>query len=438
MMGFPFLIGFGSLVRQELVSEKKFGKISQFALFLAEIPTQIRNLTLSNDLEVKDRFPSLDGFKGKFNLQESYLLLSRYDGNLKEGIVELVDLKNFEVIHTWNVDINKFNDLVGYENEFKNLRRDGNNARSTYHHPQLLEDGSLIFHNNSPIRIIDACSNLVTQYTNDMYHHSIEVDIKGNFWTSSFLYPQTLSANKIGRDIVSEGGYRDDAIVYLSPNGKIIYEKSISEIFIENNLEYLLFAVGDMNFNNDPIHINDIQPVDIKSKFWEKGDLFLSLRHQSMILLYRPSTNKILWKGTGPFFHQHDVNILDDHRISIFNNNSKNFVDGDKVDGHNNVIIYDFKEKKYTTYLEKSLIDNEVRTITVGKSQILNNGDLFVEETNYGRSLYFNSDGSLRWTHLNRADNGKVYLVNKSRILFTKKDLENVKNFLKYRDNCYK
>ena len=82
MMGFPFLIGFGSLVRQELVSEKKFGKISQFALFLAEIPTQIRNLTLSNDLEVKDRFPSLDGFKGKFNLQESYLLLSRYDGNL--------------------------------------------------------------------------------------------------------------------------------------------------------------------------------------------------------------------------------------------------------------------------------------------------------------------------------------------------------------------
>ena len=62
-----------------------------------------------------------------------------------------------------------------------------------------------------------------------------------------------------------------------------------------------------------------------------------------MILLYRPSTNKIIWKKTGPFFHQHDVNILDNHRISVFNNNSKDFVDDNIVDGHNEVIIYDFK-----------------------------------------------------------------------------------------------
>ena len=59
--------------------------------------------------------------------------------------------------------------------------------------------------------------------------------------------------------------------------------------------------------------------MDFDGKFWKSGDVFLSLRNQSMILLYRPSTNKIIWKGTGPFFRQHDVDVLNDHKISIFN-----------------------------------------------------------------------------------------------------------------------
>ena len=108
---------------------------------------------------------------------------------------------------------------------------------------------------------------------------------------------------------------------------------------------------GSSNFIADPIHLNDIQPVNFDGNYWKKGDIFLSLRSQSMVILYRPSTNKIIWKGTGPFFHQHDVNILDEHRISIFNNNSKNFADGEYVDGNNQVIIYDFKTDKYSLYL---------------------------------------------------------------------------------------
>jgi len=155
-----------------------------------------------------------------------------------------------------------------------------------------------------------------------------------------------------------------------------------------------------------------------------------------MILLYRPSTNEILWKGTGPFFHQHDVDILDDHRISIFNNNSKDFVDSDVVDGHNEFIIYDFKTNEYSSYFKDSLIENDVRTITQGRSEISKNGDLFIEESNYGRTLYFNSDGSLRWTHVNRAMDGNVYRVGWSRILYTEEDIQTVNNFLINKGTC--
>ena len=191
-----------------------------------------------------------------------------------------------------------------------------------------------------------------------------------------------------------------------------------------------------INFSKVPIHLNDIQPVNNDGEFWKKGDVFLSLRSQSMVLLYRPSTNQILWKGTGLFFHQHDIDILDEHRISIFNNNSKDFIDGDIVDGHNQVIIYDFKTDEFSSYFEDELVNNDVRSITQGRSEILSNKDLFIEETNYGRTLYFNSDGSLRWTHVNRAENGNVYVVGWSRILYTQEDIQTVSNFLNNRWIC--
>ena len=433
-----FAVGFGVLVRQELVGNIKVGWVSKAALTLAEIPANLNKILkgLSTDLSLEDRFPDLDGFHGTPNADESYLLVSRYENNLKEGVVELVNLTNFEVLHIWNPDIDAFNDLVTHEDEFKHLTRDSNNNRKTLEPLNLTSNGELLFGFASPLRSINSCSNLVFQNTDDMFHHSIEIDSDGNIWAASYMYPQTLPVEKVGRDNIFEGGFLDDAIVKLSPDGEILFEKSISQILIDNNLEYLLFSVGYLKFNSNPNHLNDIQPVNFDGEFWKRGDVFLSLRNQSMVLLYRPSNNKIIWKGTGPFFHQHDVDILDNHRISIFNNNSKIFVDGNVVDGHNEVMIYDFKTKEYSSYLKKSLIENDVRTLFQGSSQILLNDDLFIEESLYGRILYFNSDGSLRWTYLNRADNGNVYRVGWSRILYTKEDIQTVNNFLTNKETC--
>ncbi len=446
LINMPLTVFFGALVRHEMLGgiglrSINAGWVSRKALFLAEIPTNLRQLFRefeSKELQViDDRFPKLNQFNGQPNSQNSYLLLSKFDGDLKEGVVELIDLTNFEVLHVWNPDINKFNNLVEKVDEFEYLDRDHNNSRSILIHPKLLKDGDLIFQQGTPLRKINACSNLIFQNAHDQFHHSIETDIDGNIWVPSHIYPQTLSIEKVGRKRMDKGGYNDDGIVQLSTNGKIIFEKSVSQILVDNGLEYLLFSVGDRFFDKDPIHLNDIQPVDFDGEFWKKGDIFLSLRHQSMVFLYRPSTNTIIWTGTGPFFHQHDVDILDDHRISIFNNNSKGFV-GNKevVDGHNEVIIYDFKTDKYSTYLAESLSLHDVKTNTSGRSEILPNGDLFVEESNFGRTLYFNSDGSLRWTHINRAKNGKVYSVGWSRILYKIDDIINVEDFIKSKPNC--
>ena len=430
-----FAVGFGVLVRQELVGDIKMGWVSKTALTLAEIPVDLIRILRGGNLIVEDRFPSLDGFDGTYNSEESYLLLSRYDGDLKEGIVELIDLTNFEVLHTWNPDIDAFNDLVKHDYEFKYLKRDNNNSRQILLHPKMTADGGLFFGQYLPLIKIDHCSNLVFQNNHNRFHHSIETDIEGNIWFPSVMYPQSLPIEKVGRDIIEDLGYQDDAIVKLSPDGEILFEKSVSQIFIDNGLEYLLFAYGN-DFEEDPIHLNDIQPVDYDGEYWKKGDVFLSLRSQSMVILYRPSTNQIIWKGTGPFFDQHDVNILDDHRISVFNNNVKLFKSSREVDGSNEVIIYNFKTEEYSKYLAESLLNNSVKTPVSGRGKILLNGDLFVEETSQGRALYFNADGSLRWTHVNRSDNGNVYRLGWSRILYAKDDIQTVNNFLDDKETC--
>ncbi len=132
----------------------------------------------------------------------------------------------------------------------------------------------------------------------------------------------------------------------------------------------------------------------------------------------------------GHTFSQHDINILDDRRISIFNNNTPRFSARKQGEGVNEVIIYDFDTDSYSKYLDEVLKVYEVRTPFEGKSRILDNGDLFIEEQNFGRMLYFNKDKSLQWQYVNRADNGIIYITRWPRILYKAMDIKKVQQTL--------
>ena len=55
---------------------------------------------------------------------------------------------------------------------------------------------------------------------------------------------------------------------------------------------------------------------------------------------------------------------------------------------------------------------------------------MFVEETDFGRALFFNADGSLRWQYVNRSNDGAIYALSWSRILYKPNNLEQVNKFL--------
>ena len=430
VLSIVFAIIFGALVRQELVSSLTLGPISKTALFLSEIPKNLAHIYYNIkdkgfDNNVKNS-PYLKKPRFKRFIQtnrDELLLMARYDGNLKRSVVELVDLNDFSVFHTFKPNIDEFNDKADTsKEEFKNLLRDVSAKRARIWHPLLTSEGELLFNLMQLVKI-DFCGNLLWTNDEDVFHHSNNIDHEGNYWVPSRIFPFSLDKKLIGDKI---DNYFDDAITKISKDGKILYQKSVSEILIENNHKSLIFGTNYV-FSIDPIHLNDIQPAMNDSLFWNKGDLFLSLRHMSLILHFRPQTNQLINVIRGPFFHQHDVDIISEKEISIFNNNSFNSHFDEIILSNNEVVVYNFETKQFYQKFAESMKKHSLKTVKNGLSEILNDGSMIVEETDYGRILFFNKDGELEWEFINKADNDKTYLVNWIRVIKNKPLIERIK-----------
>ena len=429
---FILLIAYGSLLKEELIKGQKNRIAYKVVTFISDIPSNfnflIKNLS-GSDLSIEnDRHTNSDGFiKYNFLPKKELLLLSRFDGDIKKSVIELIDLNNFSIMHQWIPDIDEIIALSLSKKEFEKFKKEKNSKNFRIFNPLINNDGSVVFQGFSPLVKIDFCSNLLWLNNEDIFHHSITKDFDGNYWVPTQNYPSKI--NKYIDD-VNLNSYTDDAITKISVDNKILYNKSVSEIFFEHNLEHLI--IGKLNtFSNDPIHLNDIEPVTKDGPFWKKGDVFLSLRHQSIIILFRPDTNKIIKIISGPFFQQHDIDILSDNEISIFNNNTIWSPKGEHIKNNSEIIIYNFQNNKFTKKFNNQLLSLEFKSETEGLHHILNDSSLFLEEQNYGRIIFLNNNGELGWEYINRANDGKAYVLNWSSIIDDHKLINYIKKIIK-------
>lgn len=332
----------------------------------------------------------------------NYILVSSINkiNNLSE--VQLFDLNKNKVVKSWQANLNKI-DISNFSK--KNIR---------IIHPILFK-GNIVCQINNRLVLLNTDSKNITWQTKNLFHHSIELDANNTLWACG-SFPEKES-KKVIKDY-----FTDDAIFQLDPNnGKILFSKSIFDALTENGYAYLFNTSGIVE--KDPIHVNDIQPALKDGKFWKKGDLLISLRHKSTVFLYRPSTNKVLWLKTGPWLNQHDCDFLNDHQIGVFGNDvvrviHKNLL----INNINNQYIFDFETDKITTPYTKMFVDGKIGTLTEGRSRILPNGDLYVEETNHGRILFGNTQG-LYATFVSRLDKDHIAMLGWSRY-YTKEELK--------------
>ena len=405
---------FGWAVQHEASGGTRFGSFGKVITATANIPSTIRevlNSTESPYLIDEVRFSDKSGFKFHYPAfsrpNAGYLLLNRHDGDLNIGISELVDLNSQETIHRWLFDVDPLWDDLSIESGLYEPAVDRSTFRFRPIHALLQPDGSLIAKYKTPLLRADVCGGLSIFDQTYIFHHSIEPDGDGGFWVPAYLEPKTVS--------LGDEKYLDDAIVHFDANGQIIYKKSVGQILLENGLEHILYAGYE---KNDPTHLNDIEPVRSDGPHWRKGDLFLNLRHNSAVILYRPSSNEVVWYKTGPWVHHHDVDIFSDHQISVFSNNSYfKWVDKPRNYSTSEFMVFDFNTGETTTPFAAGFKRHDVRTPVNGRSEPVGGDELVVEETNSGRLLSFSRDGSLYWEFINRSKDGHLYELSWSCII---------------------
>lgn len=332
---------------------------------------------------------------------EGLLLLSRFDYQARQVVVDLVRAHQYTRLHRWVPPVGAIQDATGM--------RDSINTVVSYRaqHPLLLPDGSLVLHSGEgPLVRIDKNSNLVWAIPRH-FHHAIELDAD-----SVLVVPAVAEEPYRGYPVE----YRDDSYARVTLDGRLLEERSVSRILVDNGYRGLLLGIGKVH--GDPIHLNDAQPVTHDLGIARKGDIALSCRHLSTVFLYRPSTDSVVWLKTGPWLNQHDVNILDDGRFSIFGNDAYRVGDTLRgISGVSDVYLYDPVADSLARPYARMLQALGVFTGTSGRARILGNGDLFVEETD-NHSLYRLSEHMLRWHYTNLVTEGVAGAIHWCRYLY--------------------
>jgi hypothetical protein len=401
------------------------GRSREVVLFLMELPMHLTKFLDPGSIKpLEERNTSAERHGFTFfdanAVSRDFVLLPSWDDSLDHSMVKLIRIQDGKTVYRWMPDIDQLIELANttiIPNVFQGAQNRFTRTDFKCYSPLLLEDGSLIFR-ASGIFKIDKHARLVWANT-AMCHHTIEADADGNLWVCGFN-PSLKNSDKYQ--------ITDDTILKLSPlDGSILFQKSVFELLMENGYDRGEFFINPTETMNetylDYIHLNDIQPVLTDSRFWKKGDLFLSLRNQNLILLYRPSTNKILWRRNGPWLRQHDVDIIDSTRISVFGNNVVearfNKANGAFVDGHNEVYVYDFSNMAISTPYTKLFESSAIHTRSQGGARILENGNIYIEDSNGCRNMLGDFDSAI-WSYIERIDDKKVKLLSWNRYITEK------------------
>lgn len=411
-LGFATVLAWA--VRQHLLAtHSRIGSLGYVVEFIAALPALPRDVYAElfgrSPLLVPDRFPDQPNGLTYFGdrKDKGYLLLSIYDRTAGQSVVKLIRLEDGREIHRWQPDLAEIRGLSSFNGRFS----DRNNQwakRYRIIHPFLQDDGTIVF--LAPLTSISNCSRINWILDDAAYHHSIERDHEGNYWVPSVIEPGMF--HQFG---THRSRFRDDALTKITPSGRVLFRKSVAEILLENGYRDILWAAG--SYEDDATHLNDIEPAHTDSAHWKKGDVLVSIRNRSSVFLYRPSTNKILWLQTGPWVNQHDADFVGQSSISVFGNNVLRTPSGnDFITPSNEVYLVDLKKGQTVSPFSNFLQKQNVRTKTEGLSHVLEDGTVFVEESNHGRLLK-GSDRGLQWSYIERVENGYLGMTGWSRYL---------------------
>lgn len=400
---------FGWMVFHISKGDKKFGFLTEPVKFMYSFP----DLFSQSVEEVKSLpqtfIPTPDSFQTINNLDADFIVLTTYSDTSDSRSIVLLNLRNDSVLYKWTV---------------KNPHKEHDRIEN----PLLYPDKSLVysFSSVSGLKRIDSLGNFIWKQDSIHHHHSMNKDRNGDIWVCSFepVFYATGWYKFNGRTVF----FIDNYITKVdAATGRILFHKSITDILKENNLADYLFKSANVR---DPIHINDVQPAFKTTPFYTKDDLFISSRNLSLVMQYRPSTNKVIKIIEGPFTSQHDVDFLNDSTLVIFNNNFYNSTSNDfkeppkdsarlvfAGDFYSNIVRYDLRDGSFSFIGDSIFRANKIFTRTEGLMEFVDPSTYFVEEQNPG-VIWIIKDDRVLYKNVYRSQHeGYHHLPNWTRVI---------------------
>jgi hypothetical protein len=301
--------------------------VRKSVLALAEFPTHARSLVglLNNYLPPKGNSNIYSGYLEDVSLSNSlsgFILVSSVSSN-GASTVSLINLSNQSrrvIDFPVNGDTsNQYSDhLIGSEPR----RQSSFSSRHRVWHPYLCKDGTLIYSIPwNDLVSVDLKTAQEKWRVRGAFHHSIEPDANGDLWVCGAVQPESIS-NQNPKTRHCNNVFEDQALVKVSPSGKILQLISVADLILTSGLEYLLYGSSNPNVNFDPIHLNQITPIINDSGVFKKGQILVSLRNISAILLIDPESNSVVWHGCGNWMNQHCVIPVGRSTFSVLDNHS--------------------------------------------------------------------------------------------------------------------
>jgi hypothetical protein len=336
--------------------------------------------------------------------------------------IKIIDMEGKE-LHKWTIDYFKYWKDDKHLKDYQSPKSIFNTHSMGLH---LYKDGSILVNISYKGLIkLDYCSNLIWKI-NKPTHHSITVD-GDSIWVPSgrpvedtpdqfFInieYKKQLKSKEIDNQKFSSSLY-DNTTLQISSDGKIISEFSIIESLYDSNLEFPLY-IGHLLHSHDPIHINDIEIVtkelSKKIKNVNPGDLLVSVRNMSMLIILDRVNGKMKWYHIGPWVLQHDPDITREGNITVFNNSRK----GSYINRPKGSSIIDFNPKDNSHFV-KFPKNNRTTFYTkwMGSHQLLPNNNILISESYRGRVLEVTPSGELAWEYISNYNDRYASLISYS------------------------
>ncbi len=294
-----------------------------------------------------------------------------------------------EVVHEWSLP---FSQVVPTQPESGSVMQEFWRRAWVYPNGDLLA----LFENIGLARL-DKDSNQLWYYSGKP-HHDVALLDDGGLYTLT-QRPTVLDFRGLRKEII------DNHVTRLDADGNEIRSISIAAALMASDYQSAVFQMLFYPLP-DALHVNSLELLDgslaNRIPAFRAGNLLISSKNLNFIAVLDPEQERIVWALFNLWGGQHDPTVLPDGSLLVFDNYG--------LEDRSRVSAVD-PETQQITWSWGGTPDQPLYSKTCGLAQGLDNGNVLITESNAGRAIEVDAEGTVVWEYLSpyrAGDNGEL------------------------------